>query len=207
MHVKPTLGSPRGHNGHNEDPFSDVFWGTLLKMTITIITIIIIIIIIIIITNISLIVLILITITIIVKTIISLILSRLRETSDDLGPQEVDLDRGSPVRRSRPFFKLDASNSGLKLSIHMAHRKTNSRSTAEKSPIQPYDGQSDRLTRYAFLSRTALELICSGRQEPNHLNDHHNLKHHHHGNDHDHHDHHYHHGHGHDHQESSWSPL
>ena len=41
----------------------------------------------------------------------------------------------------------------------MAYQKTNSRSTGEKLPIQPYDGQSDRLTRYAFLSRTALELI------------------------------------------------
>ena len=39
--------------------------------------------------------------------------------------------------RSRPFFKLGASNSGLKLSIHMAYQKTNSRSTGEKSPMQP----------------------------------------------------------------------
>ena len=41
----------------------------------------------------------------------------------------------------------------------MAYQKTNSRSTGEKLPIQLYDGQSDRLTRYAFLSRTAFELI------------------------------------------------
>ena len=61
--------------------------------------------------------------------------------------------------RSRPFLKLGASNSGLKLSKHMAFEKNYSRSTGEKSPIQPYDGQSDGLIRYAFLSRTALELI------------------------------------------------
>ena len=35
----------------------------------------------------------------------------------------------------------------------------------KKSPIQPYDGQSDRLTHYHFLSRTALELV---QEPPNH---------------------------------------
>ena len=61
--------------------------------------------------------------------------------------------------RSRPFFKLGASNSGLKLSIHMAYQKTNSRSTGEKSPIQPRLGQSDGLARWARKSRSALELV------------------------------------------------
>ena len=49
--------------------------------------------------------------------------------------------------RSRPFFKLSVSNSGLKLSIHMAYEKNYSRSTGEKSPIQLRDGQSDGLAR------------------------------------------------------------
>ena len=47
----------------------------------------------------------------------------------------------------------------------MAYQKTNSCSTGEKLPIQPYDGQSDGLARWARKSRSASELV---QDLPNH---------------------------------------